>query len=321
MVKKALYTPKHAEILKKFYKMKTPTLPDYGLLTILAAVWGSSFMFIKIAVETIPALPMTSGRLGIAALVGLAVMFAMKQRLPSGLKTWGLMVIVAIFGNALPFALISWGEEGVDSGLAAILMAVMPLTTILLVHFFTDDEKLNLWKMIGVVLGIVGVIVLMGPTKLVHLGDDIVRQVSITFAAVCYGIATLFVKKIKDVPQISMTAGILALSALVMLPFGLLTASYVELTPSTVSLIAMVLLGVLHTAAANLLAYSIVRRLGATFFAQLNFMVPLFGVLFAVLFLKETISWNAGFALLIILLGVGIARYGILKSLKQNDQK
>ena len=301
--------------------MKSPKLPDYGLLVILAAIWGSSFMFIKIAVESIPAIPMTSGRLGIAALVGLAVMFAMKQRLPTNLKTWGLMALVAVFGNALPFALISWGEEGVDSGLAAILMAVMPLTTILLVHFFTADEKLNSWKFVGVMMGIVGVVVLMGPTKLAHLGDDIVRQIVITLAAVCYGVATLFVKKIKDVPQIPMTAGVLVLSALMMLPAGLMAAKNIEMNPTTMSIAAMVLLGVLHTSAANLLAYTIVRRLGATFFAQLNFMVPLFGLLFAVLFLKEKIELNALLALVIILSGVGLARYGILKTLKQNAQK
>ncbi len=273
-------------------------------------------MFIKIGVETIPALPLTTGRLVIAAMVMLAVMFAMRQRFPKGAKVWLLMGLVAIFGNALPFALISWGEEGVDSGLAAILMAIMPLTTILLVHFFTPDEKLNRWKFFGVMLGFIGVAVLMGPSKLVHLGDDIVRQIAIAFAAICYGIATLFVKKIKDIPQVSMSASVLLLSAILITPFGIVNTIQVEITPSMASIGALVLLGILHTAVANLLAYSIVRRLGATFFAQLNFMVPLFGVLFALVFLRETIGLNALIAFVIILSGVGLARYGILKSLK-----
>ena len=136
--------------------------------------------------------------------------------------------------------------------------------------------------------------------------DIILRQLGIACAAVCYGIATLFVRKIRDVPQVSMTAFVLLMSVLFIVPASLLKVGHNFLNPSLISIAAMVILGVVHTAMANLMAYNVVQRMGATFFAQLNFMVPLFGVLFAVVFLREHIGINALIALFLILTGVAM---------------
>lgn len=293
---------------------KMPTMQDYFLLIFLAAIWGSSFMLIKVAVHTIPAVAMTTGRLSIAAVLMVVVAVASGQKMPRGVKVWTLIALVAVFGNSLPFGLISWGEERVDSGLAAIMMAIMPLTTLLLAHVFTSDEKLNRWKLAGVLLGFIGLIVLMGPDKLLTLGGDVVHQLAIASAAVLYGISALFVKFIRDVPARSLTAGILVLSTISILPLAAVTTDVSTISPSWPSILAMVTLGIFQTALAGLIAYFIIRKLGATFFSQLNFIVPLFGVLFSVLFLSENLGLHAIFALFIILAGVGLARYGIYKS-------
>lgn len=301
-------------------KPATPNLADYALLTLLASIWGSSFMLIKVAVETIPAVPMTAIRLIIAAIVMLIVMYSSRQRLPSGINTWIKISLVAVFGNALPFALISWGEESVDSGLAAIMMAVMPLTTLFLAHIFTDDEKLNRWKFAGVMLGVVGLVVLIGPTKLLTLGQDVIHQLAIAFAAVCYAVSTLVVKSIRDVPGKAMTAGILLVSVTVIVPASLFLSDLSAIMPSTTSVSAVVVLGVVHTAIANLLAFFIIRKLGATYFSQLNFFVPLFGVFFGFVFLSEIPSIYAIVALIIILVGVGLARYGIKQAAFEQEK-
>ena len=297
-------------------KLTAPKIVDYALLTLLAAIWGSSFMLIKIAVETIPAIPMTTVRLVVAAVVMLVFALASGQKLPRGVKLWTLMAMAAIFGNALPFTLISWGEESVDSGLAAIMMAIMPLTTLFLAHIFTDDEKLNRWKFFGVMLGIVGLVVLIGPQKLFFLGHDVFRELAIASAAVCYGISTMVVRFIKGVPARAMTTGILLTSALIMLPVSLVMVDFGDISPSTASITATVSLGILQTAIANLVAFFIIQKLGATFFSQLNFLVPLFGVLFGFVFLSEIPGVNALLALIIILTGVGVARYGIYRSMR-----
>jgi len=299
-------------------KLKSPTWQDYALLTLIAAVWGSSFMLIKIAVETIPAVSLTAMRLIIAAIVLYAFALFSGQNLPRGAKVWGLMALVAIFGNALPFTLISWGQERVDSGLAAIMMAVMPLSTLLLAHIFTTDEKLNRWKFAGVLLGMVGLVVLIGPGKLSNFGGDVVRQLAIALAAFCYGISALIVKVIKGVPALAMTAGIMLVSALIMVPAALIANDVTQIAPSTSSLSAGISLGLLQTALASLLAFIVIQKLGATFFSQLNFMVPLFGVMLGATFLGETLGLNAFAALAIILVGVGLARHGIKKAAEQN---
>ena len=296
-------------------KMAVPKIVDYALLTLLAAIWGSSFMLIKVAVETIPAIPMTTIRLSVAAIAMLLFAAASGQKLPFGVRLWTMMALVAVFGNALPFALISWGEESVDSGLAAILMAVMPLTTLLLAHIFTSDERLNRWKFAGVIFGIVGLIVLIGPQKLLTLGNDVIPQLAIALAAVCYGISALVVRFIRGVPVRAMTAGILLISALIMVPVSLMFSDVSQLSPSTASLMAVISLGVIQTAIANLIAFMMIQKLGSTFFSQLNFIVPLFGVLFGVVFLSETPGLYALLALVIILTGVGLARYGIYRSM------
>ena len=124
-----------------------PGFADYGLLLLLSAIWGSSFLFIKVAVETLPALSMTAARLTLSVLILFAMAALAKEGLPRGLKTWGWIALAGLFGNALPFGLIAWGEERIDSGLAAILMSHMPLTTMVLAHIFTADEKLTLPKL------------------------------------------------------------------------------------------------------------------------------------------------------------------------------
>ncbi len=293
-----------------------PTVKDYVLLTLLAAVWGASFMLIKVAVETIPAVPMTAGRLTIATIVMFALVLASRQKFPRGVKVWAMMAVVAVLGNAAPFALISWGEESVDSGLAAIMMAVMPLTTLLLAHIFTADEKLNRWKLAGVMFGFVGLVVLMGPERLLTLGDDVVRQLAIVLAAVCYGITSLVVKFIKGVPARALTAGVMLISMLIMVPFSFVAFDLSQVSPSASSIIATIILGVFQTALAGIGAYFIIHKLGATFFSQLNFIVPLFGVLFGFIFLSENPGFYALLALAIILAGIGLARYGIHKSLQ-----
>ncbi len=291
-----------------------PNVQDYLLLIILAAIWGSSFMLIKVAVETIPAVAMTTVRLSVAAVVMVVIAAASRQKFPRGIKVWVLIALVAVFGNSLPFAMIAWGEERVDSGLAAIMMAIMPLTTLFLAHFFTTDEKLNRWKFVGVLLGLIGLIVLMGPEKLLTLGDDVVRQLTIAAAAVFYGISALFVKFVKDVPVRALTAGILVLSVISILPFTLFTTDVAAITPSMPAILATVTLGIFQTALAGLIAYFIIRKLGATFFSQLNFIVPLFGVLFGVVFLAESPGLHAILALVIILAGIALARYGIYRA-------
>ncbi len=269
-------------------------------------------MFIKIAVHTIPAVQMTCIRLVVASMVMGVVMIFTHEKFPRSLKNWLLMAAVAIFGNALPFTLISWGEQTVDSALAAIMMAVMPMITLMLAHIFTDDEKLNRWKLVGVILGFAGLIVLMGPDKLLGLGSDVKRQLAIAGGAVSYAVSSMITRKIVGVGRIVLAFGILILSAIIITPVMVLSGEPIVWSPSTGSLLSAILLGVLQTALATLILLGIIKKLGVTFLSQLNFLVPLFGVAFSVVFLSERLQLNAVIALGVIMVGIGFTRKGLM---------
>ena len=175
---------------------KTPTAKDYLLLTTLAAIFGLSFIFTNISVREVPPLTVAASRLFIALLIMYPIMLGAGQRLPPHGKIWIYIFLSGLFGNALPFALVSWGQVKVDAGLSAIFMAVMPLSTILLAQILTNDERINRWKMAGVLLGFAGIVVLMGKNSFTSLGDEVLRQTAILIAAISYALNAIITRKL-----------------------------------------------------------------------------------------------------------------------------
>ncbi|MEQ8604851.1 MAG: DMT family transporter [Marivibrio sp.] len=285
-----------------------PGLSDYGLLVALAAIWGGSFLLIKLSVDTIPPLTIAAGRTAIAALALLSVTWASGRSLPRGLKTWGLILAVSLVGNAVPFTLIGWGEETVDSGLAAIVMGINPLVTLALAHALTRDEKAGPRKILGILAGLAGVVVLIGPSKLLLLGDETLRYLAFAAAASCYAAASLLNKRLSGESFRGVSAGVMLCSAAILAPASLIVDQPWTLAVSGQSAAALVLLGLFPTALANLMLRAIIRRQGAAFFSQINYLVPLFGVAYGVTLLGETPPVEAFAALALILAGLALAR-------------
>lgn len=280
----------------------------YFLLFGLAAIFGASFMLTKVAVSEIPPATIVASRLIVASMFVAGAMIWVGQSLIPLLEHWKTIVVVSLFGNALPFFLISWGQQTVDAGLTAILMAVMPLITIVLAHFFTAEEKLNRFKLMGFCLGLIGVAVLIGFDKLAVLGAETIGQIAIMAAACCYAIHAIISKWLTSMPRLAISVGVLFASAVIILPFSLVLDQPWTLTPSGNVVFSLLALGIFPTAIGTLMLFAIVERQGAGFLSQINFLVPLFGVLWAALFLGEVLQPNALVALSLILAGVGIAR-------------
>ncbi len=301
----------------------TAKFTDYFLLISLSAMFGASFLLIKISVTEIPVLTLVALRLLIAAVILWVAMKIVGQRLPCGTRIWFWILVCAIFGNVLPWGLITWGQVEVDAGLTAILMAIMPLATILLAHVFTHDEKLNIWKLVGVFLGIIGVVVLIGFEELTSLGEDTIRQYAIVAAAVCYGVTAIITKQLVGYPRFGMSAALMLISFAALAPFVLIFEQPWAITPSFNAVLSLVLLGIFPSAFGTLMILAIVARQGASFFSQINFLVPVFGVFWGYMFLSERLSSNALLALVIILIGVAVARISpnALKGLKHIDLK
>jgi len=168
------------------------------LLASLVFLWGSSFLFIKIALVSFSPEGLVASRLIIAALVLLAVMLKAGRRMPREKRHWGWFVALAVTGNVIPFWLISWGQQGIDSGLSGILMAVMPLTTIVLAHFFVEDEPLNRFRVAGFGLGFAGIIVLMGPETLLELrgqGTSLLYELAVLGGALFYAVNAIIMRR------------------------------------------------------------------------------------------------------------------------------
>ncbi|MEX0345918.1 MAG: DMT family transporter [Rhizobiaceae bacterium] len=283
-------------------------LADYGLLASLGVMWGGSFMLINLAVVDFPPATLTVIRLLVAAVIIFAVAASYSEKIKFRARTVWLIILAGFFGNALPFSMISWGQVKVDASLAAILMGIMPITTFFLAHFLTRDERLTARKLVGGFIGLTGLVILVGPAVLLRLGDDGVRQLAILAAAVSYSINAILTKQLLDLPRRAAVAWVLLAGALVMVPVAVLADNPQDLSVGLVSGIALLTLGVFPTAVATLVMFSVLHRQGASFFGQVNFIVPVFGIIWAAIILGEQPALSAYVALGFILAGIWVAR-------------
>ena len=277
------------------------------LLLFLAALWSSSFAVIKIGVETLPPITLAALRISLAAIVLYGYTLFSAMPIPSDRKYWALAFLIGFFGNGLPFTLIGWGEQVIDSGLAAILMAVMPLTTVLLVHVFSTDEYLTPQKLAGILVGFGGVIVLVGPETLKYMGGDALRQSAVACGAFSYAIATTIAKNMTGLHPAVSGSGVMFMGALQMVILSLVCDEPWLLNPSIKSWAAAAYLGLFPTALATFLYFHLLQIRGATFISFNNYIIPGLGVLWGAIFLNEHVSIQEFIALGLILIGIAIA--------------
>ena len=273
-------------------------------------------MAIKIGVGSIPPLSLTAGRVLLAAMVLAGIAYLQGVRMPMEAKFWGYCFVIGILGNGLPFTLINWGEEKVDSSQAAILMAVMPLATIVLAHFFSVRDRITIAKSSGVFFGFSGVIILVGPEAMKGLVGDFWRQLAVFGGAMCYALTVIIIRKMPSFPLMARSTGVLIASALVMVPVALVVDASWNIEPSAEGLLAMVYLGIFPTALTTVILFYLVQQRGANFVAYANYLIPIFAVLWGAVFLDENLSNQAGVALVVILSGMVIAqirRFGWVK--------
>ncbi len=279
-------------------------LKDLSLLLLLACIWSSSFVLIKVGVQTLPPLTLASGRMLLAALLLLAFAFRQGFAWPRELAVWRGFLVIGVVGNALPFTLIHRGELTVESGLTAILMGVMPIATAVLAHFFTRDEPLNRLRFAGVVMGLVGLLVLLGRDAVAGLGAHLSAEAAILCGALCYALTAVYVRRTAPPSGTLMAAGSLSVGALCLVPFALWLEQPWLLQPSAASLAAMLALGIFSTGLAALLFFHLIRQVGATYFSQVNYLIPVLGVGWGWALLAEQPTWQAWLALGCILTGV-----------------
>lgn len=281
-------------------------LVNYGMLLILATLWGGSFMLIKVSVHDLSPMVITSGRLFLGALV--IYIYLKSRKLSLSILTrgqWIACLAMGFVGNALPFGFISWGEQYVPAGLSAILMAITPLVAPFIGYMVIRHEKPGWRRVIGLCVGFIAMIILVGFDALEGLGQNLIAQLLIAAAAVCYAIASVILRTQKGLPAMEGSCITLLCGALITAPFAVLDQPWL-MTPSNEAVWAVILLGIFTTAIPSILLFIVMHRTDVTFVAQVNFMVPICGVLWGVLLLGERLSWNAYAALAIVLIALTI---------------
>jgi drug/metabolite transporter (DMT)-like permease len=292
---------------------RSATAADWVLLGVLALIWGTAFLFTKVAVATIPPMTVAAGRLSIAALVLVSAALAAGQGVPRGRSRWSSFAAMAIVGNAAPFFLISWGQVVVDSAVAGVLMAAMPLVTIVLAHFFVESEPLRAVTLVGFTIGFAGILVLVGPSVLGRLGQNeavALRQAAILLGAICYACNAIIARRLEPTPPLGVAAATMTLAAVVTLPIALVTERPWARNLSPGSLAAVAHLGLVATALAMTLFYRAIASAGATFLSLTNYLIPIVAVIAGVVILGEEPRWNLYAALALVLAGIAIERVG-----------
>ena len=279
-------------------------LRQFGLLVLLGLIWGASFMFIKVALPTVPPFTIVFVRTALAGLVLYAVVRSRGSRMPPPGSIWGSFLIMGLLNGAIPYSLINWGEIHIEAGLGAIFNSLMPLFTVVFAHFATRDERFSRKKLAGVALGLAGVILLMGPSALKGLGSHVLGQLAVAGAAASYAVAAVYGKRLgKDTPFILAT-GQMAAGALLISPFMIVVDKPWTLSPDLPAIFCLLLLAVTNTALAYVLYYRLLAQVGATRLSLVTYIIPISGVFWGWLVLGERLGWTAFAALGLILASV-----------------
>lgn len=279
----------------------SPAPLDYALLAAIGLIWGSSFLLIKVAVTEMPPPVVAAIRITIAAAMLVVVLRLRGLRWPADRAFWRHVVVVGLLNNALPFTLIPWGEQHISSGLASILNAPVPVFTALLAVFIARQETLSGDKLIGVVVGFLGVIILVGP-DLTDLGRSQTQgELAVLLAALCYATSTVYTRQhLRGYPALLITGGQLLAASAMTIALSLLTARGPLPFPSGQAIAAVFLLGVFCTGVALMLFFTLLGRTSATFTSMVTYTTPVTALLWGALLLHERLEWPmlAGLALI-----------------------
>ncbi len=285
-------------------KSGNPGTLDYALLVLLAVLWGSSYAFIKIAVETVPPLTTIAIRAILAGLILLAVAKAQGHRLDAVRGHWPALLIQALLNSILPFTLIAWSLVYIDSGLAGILNATPPIFVLLITYLWTRHEPITVASLLGVAAGIGGVALMIGVDALAGLGQSALAQLAVTAASLCYGFAAIYGRRFNAVPPAVTGAGTMAWAAVVLVPLSLVFDRPWSLSPSAASLSALFVLAAFSTALALILYFRLIRTLGSMGLSANSYLRVAISVFVGVVFLGESVGWSTAAGVVLILTGV-----------------
>lgn len=289
---------------------KSSHAPNYAvelsLLAGLATLWGASYTFIKLGIETIPPVTLITGRTILAGTVLLVILRMRGIGMPQDKASWWRFTVQACLNSAVPFTLIAWAEKSVDAGLAVILNSMTPVFTFLITVLWVRHEATSSRKMAGVVLGLMGTGVIVGAQAFAHVGPELLGQLAVVAATVCYAGAAIFGKTFKDLDPMVPAAGSLVSGAALLIPVSLVVDRPWTLEPSASSLLGLVGLALFSTAAAFVIYFRLIRTLGSVGATAQAYLRAPIGVAIGAYVLGERLPPTAWIGLGCILVGVAL---------------
>ena len=283
--------------------MKQPKLIDYFLLTILSLIWASAFFNIKIATYSFGPVTIAFLRVFFGAIPVLILCYFKNIKIEAFSKDWYWFALIGFINLVAPFFLIAYGVKSVQSNLAAILMSTTPLSSTILAHFYTKNEKFNLVKTIGILIGFSGIIFLFSDNLLID-DNNFVSALLILLGSTCYVVGGVLTLKISKKKNENVTGSILIWAIIILFPLTFFIEQPFQSMPRTDSLISVIYLGIVPTGIAWLLRFRILTTNGLIFQSQVSYLIPIFGTILGYIFLKELITFKVIVSLIAVVIGI-----------------
>ena len=289
--------------------MREPKTIDVLLLILLGAIWGSAFFNIKIATYSFGPITIAFLRVFFGAIPVLLLCYYKKIKIEAFSKDWHWFAMIGFINLVAPFFLIAYGVQSVQSNLAAILMSTTPLSSTVLGHFYTKNEKFNFIKTIGILIGFSGILYLFSDNILIN-ENNFFSAILILLGSTCYVIGGVLTLKISKKKNENVTGSILVWAVLILIPIVSIVEQPWNVSPRLDSTISVIYLGLVSTGIAWLLRFRILVNNGLIFQSQVSYLIPIFGTILSYIFLKELIT----FKVLISLIAVSVGIYFVRKA-------
>ena len=287
--------------------MRQPKLFDYLLLTLLALIWASAFFNIKIATYSYGPVTIAFLRVFFGAIPVLLLCYYKNIKIEAFSKDWYWFAMIGFINLVAPFFLIAYGVKSVQSNLAAILMSTTPLSSTVLAHFYTKNEKFNFVKTIGILIGFSGIIFLFSDNLLID-ENNFISALLILLGSTCYVVGGILTLKISKKKNENVTGSILIWATIILIPLASFVEQPWELTPRLDSTISVIYLGLVSTGIAWLLRFRILVNNGLIFQSQVSYLIPIFGTILSYIFLKELITFKVLISLIAVCIGIYFVR-------------
>jgi len=289
--------------------MREPKLIDYSLLTLLALIWASAFFNIKIATYSFGPVTIAFLRVFFGSIPVLLLCFYKQIKIEAFSKDWHWFAMIGFINLVAPFFLIAYGVKSVQSNLAAILMSTTPLSSTILGHFYTQNEKFNLIKTIGILIGFSGIVFLFSDNLLID-DNNFISALLILLGSTCYVVGGVLTLKISKKRNENVTGSILIWAVIILLPLVSIIEKPWQNIPRLDSSISVVYLGVVSTGLAWLLRFRILKNNGLIFQSQVSYLIPIFGTILSYIFLKELITTKVLVSLIAVVIGIYFVKKG-----------